>query len=461
MENICVKDILKATGGKLLCGSENTIVSKMAVDSRKIESGDLYVPIIGEKTDGHLYIDSAFKNGAAAALTGRDMTPRADGKALVRVDDTMEALRNIGHYLRGGMKMAFVGITGSVGKTTTREMTVCALSAVKSVTSTSGNSNSQIGVPLTLSMLDPHADIAVMEFGVSEPGEMSKIASIGRPDIALITNIGVSHIENLGSREGILGEKLHITDGFDEHGTLFVNGDDPLLRNLKGSLPFNVFTYGLSEGCDITASDISAGGAQSSFSVSFPGDMSLAPVRVRLSVPGKHMILNALAALSVCALSGLDLKLCAKKLETFSGFERRLQIKELDGFTLIDDSYNASPDSAKAALDVLGGTGCGGRKIAVLADMLELGENAPLYHRQVGEHAAKVRPDIVITIGELSRNIAEATKAAGIETYICEDNAGATEALRGLIRRGDTVLLKGSNGMKLNEIAKAAEGFKA
>lgn len=469
MKNITVNDIAQAASGSLCCGSGQTAVTHIEVDSRKVTSGALYVPIVGERTDGHLYIGSAFDKGAAACLTEKEMPHLMDDHPFVLVKDTKKALLDIGRFLRSKLDMPVVGVTGSVGKTTTREMICCALSAALKVTSTSGNSNSQIGVPITLGLLDPDADIAVMEFGMSEPGEMSRIAEVGRPQIAVITNIGVSHIENLGSQEAILAEKLHITDCFDKDGILFVNGDDPLLKGLKDRLPFNVITYGLSENCDVRGENpVTCGGAVTfdlTVNTRIPvfgkgrakGRAGKTIVKVRLETAGRHLVQNALAALCVCGAMGLDLDSCAGALGSFKGFSRRLEIKRMKGFTLIDDSYNASPDSMKAAIDVLADFNAPGKKIAVLADMFELGKNAPLYHEEVGKYVSKKKPDAVITIGELSENIAREAIKGNVPTFITKTNEEGFKTLKTILERGDVVLLKGSNGMKLNEIASAAE----
>jgi len=453
---ITVKEILEATGGTLLCGDADAQIKHIQLDSRTMEGDDLFVPIIGEKTDGHKYIDGAFALGAVATLTCEHDAANDTAHAFIRVDDTVEALQKIGSYLRDRFDIPFVGITGSVGKTTTREMIACALSAGMKCTATKGNSNSQVGVPVTLSLLDETADIAVMELGMSEPGEMHKIASIAKVNTAVITNIGVSHIENLGSQRAIMDEKLHITDFFDGDGTLIINGDDPLLLSKLDEYKCKVITYGFDPHNDYCAEKISRDGNETSFVM----HSVLADVPVRLRIPGDHIVMNSLAAFAVCDHFGVDFNAAAKALSDFVNIDRRLQIQELDGFTLIDDSYNASPDSVRAALKVLASTKTQGKHYAVLADMLELGPDSPRFHSELGTFAAELSIDKLFAIGELSRNTAEAAARKGLESESFLANEDAFAALKAQLRPGDVVLLKGSNGMHLNEIAQGLKEIK-
>lgn len=456
MKNITVKDIVLATGGELLCGDLSTPVCHIALDSRKMEGDDIFIPIIGEKTDGHLYIEKAFDIGAVATLTS-EHDEMLDSHAWIKVDDTTTALQKFGGYLRDRFDIPFVGVTGSVGKTTTREMIAAALSACKKVTATAGNSNSQVGVPVTLSLLDETADVAILELGMSMPGEMSRIAAIGRPNIAVMTNIGVSHIEFLGSQENIMKEKLHITDGFDEDGVLIVNGDDKLLKTIKGTNPFKVLTYGTTSEADYYASDISYEDGCARFTAHLPSGEEC---NVKLSAPGTHNALNALAALAVADTLSCDIAASARALSNFKSYKGRLDIYEARGIKVIDDSYNASPDSMKAALEVLSKmeVAAGGRKIAILADMLELGENSPRYHEEVGEYAVGLNIDAVYTVGELAGLISDITADAGIKSARFNSNDEIISSILPDLKAGDIVLFKGSNGMRLSNIIKVLKG---
>jgi len=449
-----VKEVAEAVGGKLLCGDGNTTVEHISLDSRKMQGHDLFVPVIGAKTDGHKYLAGAQAAGATAAFTSEHETGTADFP-LIRVEDTVKALQRLGHYFRSRLTMPFIGITGSVGKTSTREMVTAALSADLAVTGTAGNSNGQLGVPITLSELKEDADVAVMEMGMSEPGEMARISAIARVGIGIMTNIGVSHIEYLGSQENIRDEKLHISDHMGAEGVMILNGDDPLLAPLVGNLPCRTIAYGMGENCSYRAEDVRVQEGKTCFKLVTPKQR----LDMELQVPGLHNVRNALAACAAADVLGVDLKGAAAQLAAYQGFARRLQNVTLDGFTVIDDSYNASPDSMKAALQVLSTIPCGGKRIAVLADMLELGPDAPKYHAEVGEYAATVRPDRIITVGSLAKSIGAAAEAGGVPVTVCESNAAAAAILTDLIRKGDVVLLKGSNSMHLGEILETLKGI--
>lgn len=446
-----VRDILEATGGTLLSGREDTVIRDIALDSRRCENSALFIPIRGERVDGHDFIDKAFEGGAAASLTARaDMTLPDDAadRALILVKDTVQALQDIGRQARSMRPLPIVGVTGSVGKTSTREMIACALRSALRTFSTTGNHNGQLGVPIMLAQIAPEDEAAVLEMGVSMPGEMPVLADMVRPDAAVVTNIGVSHIENLGSREGICREKLHILDSSRPDAPLIVNADDELLMRIAPETGHPLITYGRSETADMRAADEVTDLSGSRFTAVCGEER----VPVRLSVPGAHHIMNALAALCAARWQGIPLETAAGALTSFHGFARRQEISQTAGRTLIDDSYNASPDSMRAALAVLSDLepSEGGRRIAVLADMLELGPDEAALHRSVGEYLAGTKTDLVILIGRLAPEIAK-----GCPDKACRSFASRGEALGYLLeagRRGDVVLFKGSNGMKLNEM---------
>lgn len=454
MENVSVRDIVDAVGGKLLCGDPSAAVTGAAIDSRAVKAGDIFVPIIGERTDAHRFIQQVLESGAAATFTS-EHDEACDTHAWIRVDDTVKALQQLGAWYRDRLDMPFIGITGSVGKTTTREMVACALSAGKKVYSTKGNSNGQIGLPLTLIGMD-YSDIGVLEMGMSMPGEMPVIAGIAKVSAAIVTMIGVSHIENLGSRENICAEKLHITDGFGPDNTAILNGDEPMLTALKGKTPYRTVYFGHGEECDYRCMDVVSGAEGVSFvavtpSGSFP---------VRLAVPGEHNVMNALAALAAADLFGVSLEAAIKALGSYHGMSRRLNIRKLaNGITIIDDAYNASPESMKAAFDVLRDmkTENGGRKAMVLADMLELGSESPLFHEKTGKNAAKAHADKYFLIGTLAKHMADALCREGEDAQLFDGNKAAAEAIAGWMRPGDVILVKGSNGMKLVEVISCLE----
>ena len=326
MENITVKEIVAATGGQLLCGNENQKIEHLGIDSRTMKGNDLFVPLIGEKVDAHRFIEQAFGAGAVAVLTSEHETAEDGEHAWIRVADTKKALQEIGRYYRSRLSLPLVGITGSVGKTTTREMVAAALSAKFQVYKTPGNSNSQVGVPITLSEITSADEIGVLELGMSMPGELTVIAKIAQVDMAVITNVGITHIEQLGSQENIYHEKLTIQDGLKDGGILFLNGDDALLKNTKAKAGCSTVYYGTGENSEYRAEDIRIEDGYPVFTANCRG----AKYPVRLSIMGRHNVLNAMVALAVADASGVPLADAVRTLSAFTGFQNRQQIAEKD-----------------------------------------------------------------------------------------------------------------------------------
>lgn len=468
MTGITVKELLEATGGNLLLGQEDQHAGHISLDSRKMEGDDLFVPIVGERVDAHLFLCQAIASGAAAVFTSehhrwedvkasvrqqcggnREQEKKALGAPWIEVPDTKKALQDLGSFCRKRLTLPLVGITGSVGKTTTREMIAEALSAGFLVYKTPGNSNSQVGVPITIAEIPQSAEIGVIELGMSEPGEMERISRVARVDCAVITNIGVAHIEQLGSQEHILEEKLHIQDGMPAEGILFLNGDDPLLASVVPKEGRKRVLYGLGRDCDYRAEDLHLEEGYPVFTA-VHGDRS---VRVRLQVMGSHMVSNAMAALAVADTYGLSMEKAALALGQFKGYKGRQQIFQWGGVTVIDDSYNASPVSMKAGLEVLASVKGEGRRIAVLADMKELGLEAVRFHEEIGAYIGEHPLDMVLLLGELASCIGSGMDAArAVTPHIEMDRlAQVEEWLDEHIREGDCILFKGSNSMKLSE----------
>lgn len=432
----------------------------MSFDSRKIEENTLYVPIIGEKVDGHEFIESAFKNGACAALIQKGHTQNlsaaeAKEKLWIEVEDTKKALQAIGAYYRKRLSLPIIGVTGSVGKTTTRAMIACALSAGLSVYQTKGNQNSQVGVPVMLTEIEKE-QIAVLEMGMSEFGEMERLTQIVQPDLAVITCIGVAHIEQLKTKENICKEKMAITKGMKKEGILLLNGDDELLREQKGKTEQKVYYFGTHPDCDFRAEDIKIVNGKAEFEAVYQEDR----ISVALSMPGIHNVVNAMAALGCAYLCGVSMKAAADKLSNFEGIKMRQQIYQLSDYTIIDDSYNANPDSMKAGLQVLTEYPGKGRKIAVLGDMLELGEKEVEYHKEIGNFAASCKVDILLTFGELSKEIKAAYEKADRKekerkAVHFQDRKEIINYLKQNLQKEDVILCKGSRGMALNQVAEA------
>lgn len=452
MDQMTVKEILEATGGRLLQGSMETPVKNLVIDSRKIEAGDLFIPFRGERTDGHRFLTSAFESGAAACLTETEQVQVPAGKPLVLIEDSRKALQDIGAYYRNRLSLTIVGVTGSVGKTSTREMVVRALSAGFRVCGTHGNYNGQLGVPITLAQISeyPEKQAAVLEMGMSLPGEMGMISRIARVNAAVVTNIGISHIESLGSRDRICEEKLHITDGMGPEGLLVLNGDDDMLRKYGPEQPFRKVWYGTGEACDYRAAEIRTEENRAVFQIVWKGRK----LPIRLNVPGMHNVMNSLAAAAVAHELGVPMEQAVKAIEGFHGFSRRLEFMEAGGLRFIDDSYNACPDSMKAALQVLDSVECQGKRIAVLADMWELGPDSPEFHYETGVFGGSLGIQEYLIIGERAKEIGRGVEEACPKAHVCyfTENKAAAEALQAIAGPEDLILLKGSNGMHLNEI---------
>lgn len=480
-------------GGTLIAGDGATVLSHISLNSQKMRGNDLFVPIIGERVDAHRFIAGAFESGAVCALSARHQSredvagdsalANVPGLCLIAVEDTREALQRMARaYRREKLRIPLIGVTGSVGKTTTREMIACALSANHRVYATKGNSNSQVGVPVTVLEADLSAQIGVMELGMSEFGEMHRISEVACADAAVITNIGVSHISQLGSQENIMKEKLHILDGMPDGAPLFLNGDDPFLSGLSeahihalgiasGKKIRPVF-YGTGENADwkVSGTDLSSGFPR--FTLSAPDGRK---IRCALSVAGMHMVLNAAAAIAAAAAFGTDPQAAADALASFGGVGGRGEVLEKNGVRIIDDSYNAAPASMKAGLEVLCGLPAEGKRIAVLADMLELGDNEAAYHREVGSYLREKGLPVseLFLYGPLSLHIAEgASDRAQLRPEECralltelpggltlcirhfESPEALKDALFAELSAGDSVLFKGSNAMGLSKIVK-------
>ena len=445
-----LSQIAAACGGRLLSGDGDLVITGFATDSREGKPGVMFVPIRGERADGHDYIGSFFAGGGSASFTDHPLP--GEDRPLVLVKDCREALQKTAAWYREQFEIPVVGITGSVGKTTAKEMVAQALSAKFKVHKTAGNQNSQVGVPITVCGLKKEHTAAVVEMGVSMPGEMGRIAGVVKPTCALITNIGVSHIEYMKSRENIMAEKSRIADYLGKDGVLFVSGDDDLLPTLEGKKPCRVVTYGLDPRCRWRAVDLNEADRGTYFTALAPSGE-----RTQVFVPaaGQHNVRNALGALAVAVHLGVPAQDAVRAIAAYKAPAMRQQILETGGLTLIDDSYNASPDSMRSAIDVLAGRDVPGKRAAVLADMLELGDYASQGHFEVGQYAREKGVDLLIAVGPLSKDIAA---GFGKEAKWFATNGEAIACLKEHLAPGDAVLVKGSRGMHTEEIAAALKG---
>ena len=457
MKQISVKEAADAVGGQIIHEGGIFSFNGVSTDTRTIKPGNLFVALKGARFDGHDYLAEAAEKGAAALLISNPAKPLPENINVIVVKDTMTALQDLAAWYLKLFSVTVVAITGSTGKTTTKDMISSVLSRKFNVLKTQGNFNNEIGLPLTLFNLESNHHVAVLEMGMSGFGEIRRLAAVAPPRVAVITNIGVSHIEKLGSRENIWKAKSEILEGFDENCTAILNDDNDILHMAATQMflekvPYKVLRFGTGSDADYRAHDIQLHG-EKGISYNLSVDGITFPVRV--NVPGKHNVYNSLAAAAVGRMFGMDIKDIQAGLLDFVSSSMRLNIFSIQGnIKIIDDAYNASPDSVNAALNVLKEMD-GTRKIAILGDMLELGEYAPSAHRQVGKTVAECGVHLLITKGRNSSLIGEGALKAGMDernVIHFDENPGVIRWLSSNLRKGDRILVKGSRGMHIEEI---------
>jgi len=430
-------------------GGAGVDVTGVTTDSRAVVPGQLFVALAGDRFDGHDYLDQVAAAGAAAAIVS---TPRPAALPQLVVADPLLALGELGRAHRDRFDIPVVGLTGSNGKTTTKEMIAAVLAPLGPIHRTHGNLNNAIGVPLTLLGMESEHRVAVIEMGMSHEGEIRALAAMARPTVAVITNAGRAHLEGLGSREAVARAKSEISERLTAADTLIYFGDDSLLREMNKQRAAHVVTFGLGSTPNLTASNILEKGLSGSeFDAEGFG-------RVQLSIPGRHNVLNALAALAVSRVLGVapaDAVAALARVRPFSG---RMEVRRFGAITVIDDSYNANPDSMRAALDLLRETPQAGRRVAVLGEMLELGQAAVPMHREVGAAASFV--DRLFLIGPSAGEVARAARGAGLAPDRIREFPDLIDLLAGVppaLADGDLVLVKGSRGMALDRLVSAIE----
>lgn len=453
MQSLTLKDILKATNGKIISKSNNafeTEFNEITTDSRVVKEGVLFIPLAGERFDGHDYIKSAIEHGASAALTHKDID--ADINAmLVEVDDTKKALGDIARYYKQKYFVPSVAITGSVGKTTTKDMISGVLSEHYNTLKTPNNFNNDIGVPLTIFGLEKKHEMAVIEMGMNHFGEIEYLSGIALPDAAVITNIGMSHIENLGSQEGIFKAKMEIVSRFTDKNTLFVNGDDKFLKTVSSDT-YKVIKYGIDKSNDIYACDIVNKGLSGvEFTVVY-GDIKF---KAEVTQPGIHNVYNALAAIAVGLHFGVTVQECINGLKHCVYTSQRLEVIDHNGIEIINDCYNSSPDSVRAALKVQQQS-VKPRKVAILGDILEMGDFAPEAHYELGKDVVSSGVDMLVTAGINAARIAAGARDNGMENVVSYNTTDdIVKDLSSILKDGDSVLVKASHGMHFENITNA------
>ena len=449
MRGMTISRAAAVCGGRL-CGEGdfNAELGSVVIDSRTVEAGDFFVAYKGERVDGHDYISAAFDRGAVCCLAQR--VPEGETRPLILVPDVQAALEQICAEYRRDLRLPVIGITGSVGKTSAKEMISAVLSQRLNVLKTDKNLNNQIGVPMTISRIRPEHQAAVVEMGISGFGEMSVLAKIARPDMAVFTLIGHAHLEFLHDLDGVLRAKTEMLDFMADDAPVLINGDDEKLRGLQCRQ--KKISFGLGENCDIRAENIRLGESGETFCDIVYGERRI-PVEIRAY--GRHMIYAALEGAAVGLLMGLSDGEIVKGVASFETVGRRAAVCDTGFITLIDDSYNANPDSVKCGIDSL--MKMPGRHVCILGDMLELGEGSGEMHFDVGRYAGEKGAELVLTSGPLSR---ETCRGAGERGRHFATREELIAALPGLIQKGDRVLVKASLGSRFDQISEALKELK-
>lgn len=459
MEMNCTS-ILEAVNGKLLqIGNMETNITCLSIDSRDTAKGDFFIPLAGERTDGHRFIQNAAERGAIGCFvaTAADIA-LPEGLTVVGVPDSLQALQQLAAHYRKKFSLHMVAVTGSVGKTTTKDIIAAVLSQRFKTLATQGNLNNDIGLPLMLSRLDKTYEASVLEMGMSGAGEIDLLARLALPTMGVITNIGESHLEALGSREAIARAKCELLYHLPENGTAFINGDEPLLANIGNEFHGELVTFGFSSSCTIRCTHVEQHHDKRTICLEQQGFSSLTLIP---PLPGRHNIYNLMAAVAVGRELGLTDEEIVQGLSLIRLSGMRLEVVTAAGLHVVNDAYNASPTSVAAAIDVLDELAGSAGKIAVLGDMLELGSLETEGHRQVGRLVAAKKLDALVVLGERAQEIAIGARQAGFpqsRLYNATTHSEAAQTIRQLAKPGDWVLIKGSRGMRMERVLAALSG---
>ncbi len=458
MKNMTLKNIATACNGQLHCTSEqeNITIKGAVLDSRLVEEGYLFFATKGERVDGHSFILQVAEKKAACVIC--EKAPENVEIPYILVEDSFAALKQVAAYYRENLTIPVIGITGSVGKTSTKEMIAAVLGVRYNVLKTEGNFNNEVGLPLTILRIRDEHKVAVVEMGINHFGEMHRLSEIAKPDICVITNIGQCHLEFLGSREGILKAKSEIFDFMNPEGYVCINGDDDMLCTIKEVHGHKPVTYGMTMKNDVYVTDVKSNGILGSEASIYLNDETF---DVEVPLPGEHMVMNALAATCVGDLLGLKPEEIAKGIAAVKAVGGRSNIIALEDKTILDDCYNANPVSMKAAIDLLNLANT--RKVAILGDMFELGEGQEEMHSEIGRYAVEQGIEVLVCVGELSRNMFNAatlTRTAmkkDIQIYYMQDTQEVIDKIDIILEKGDSILVKASHGMGFAEVVEALQ----
>ncbi len=448
MADFTVAEVCTATKGLSRGGMEGARFQGVCTDTRTVQPGNLFIALTGERFDGHEFIRQAIEKGAAGVVISKQVVALPEGIAVIVVENTLKALQDLAQFHRRRFQIPVIVITGSNGKTTTKDLTAAILASKLRVLKTEANFNNEIGLPRTLLNMTSEHQVAVVEMGMRGPGEIDELAKIAEPTAGIVTNVGETHIELLGSLDNIAAAKAELVEAVPPEGFVALNADNKYVQAMSSKASGRVILYGMNEPCQVQAYQIETEGLQTSFMCRCHG------VTFPLSLPmvGLHNVYNTLAAVAVAWELGLRADDIQMGLAHFQPSSMRQQIERVGEYVIINDAYNASPLSMAGAIATLQQVAAG-RSIAVLGDMLELGEVAVEAHRRIGQTAGQCGVDAVVTVGPLAAHIAAAAREAGVKetlSYQKHDEAGA--ALQRILQPGDTILLKGSRGMKMEKI---------
>lgn len=454
MKNLTLENITSACNGTYYGNADvlNKEITAVTTDSRVIDKDCMFVPIVGERVDAHKFIPDVMEKGALVTLSERVLEDV--NFPYIKVESTLQAVKDIAEFYLKQLNIPVVGITGSVGKTSTKEVIASVLKEKYNTLKTQGNFNNELGLPLTVFRLRDEHEIAVLEMGISEFGEMSRLAKVARPNTSVITNIGTCHLENLGDRDGVLKAKTEVFAYLKENGNIILNGDDDKLATVKESNGIKPVFFGMDENYPVYADEIESLGLKGMLCRIHMGEESF---KVHVPMPGKHMVYNALAAAAVGKIYNLTNEQIKQGIETLEAISGRFKMIETEKFLIVDDCYNANPMSMKASLDVL--QDGSGRRVAILGDMGELGENEISLHEGVGEHAGKCKIDVCICVGTLCKYMAEKAKETNPDLQVIyeTDREMLLKNLASYVQNGDTILVKASHFMKFDEVVKALQ----
>ena len=453
MDSTALDVIASWTEGSLVAGSPSGTISTVCTDSRTLKAGDCFLALRGDKFDGHSFVAEAARRGAAAAIVEEMPAELVSGFAVIQVRDTLRALQQLAANYRRTLPIQVIGVTGSNGKTSTKDATACVLAEHFQVTKTEGNLNNHIGLPLTILRARSSDGMGVFEMGMNHPGEIGPLAALAAADVAIITNVGMAHIEHMGSREAIAKEKGMLAEALQPSGTLILSAHDDFSRGIAERTKADAVFAGIEMG-DVQAANLRPHFTGTKFLLRADGRS----VEAEIPVPGEHMVRNALMAVAAGRVFGLSIEECAEGLRKLRLTKGRLEHKVVRGLQILDDTYNANPDSMSAALRTLASLPAAGRRIAVLGCMGELGVEAEAGHKRVGEAAAREHIDCVIGVGQEAEWIAETAWRGGVERVVkVGTNEEATRTLRELARPGDVVLVKGSRSAHMERIVEGLQ----